>query len=243
MFLSTTTSGSGARHVALVHGLGANGETWQPLVDRMLATGDYTITTVDLRGHGTSARAKPYSIDALADDLVESLPRGLHSVVGHSLGGAVVAQAITRLAPSRAVYLDPGFHLALPTSGLRGRLFWLVPALSLVVAQVGQAREGAKIRALYSPEVRKLIDRANKQFDRSAAIDIFRDVAFHPLRVARPEVPSTVVLSDDSPAVVPDNLADALGSHDWDVRRLPGIHHDMHLEDPERVFNAISDVL
>jgi pimeloyl-ACP methyl ester carboxylesterase len=243
MLLSTQTSGSGARHVGLVHGLGANGATWQPLVDRMLATGNYTVTTLDLRGHGISARGKPYSLDVLADDVVESLPRGLHSVVGHSLGGSVLVRAVTRLAPGRAIYLDPGFHLALPTTGLRGRLFWLAPTVSLVIAQTGQARESKKVQALYSPQVLALLKKAQSQFDKSAAIDIFRDVAFHPLRVERPGIPSTVVLSDDSPAVVPEATARALISNGWDVRRLRDIHHDMQLEDPARVFDTLADVL
>jgi pimeloyl-ACP methyl ester carboxylesterase len=243
MHLSASTSGSGPRHVGLVHGLGASGDTWQPLVDRMLATGDFTVTTLDLRGHGTSDRAKTYTIDALADDVVENLPQGLHSVIGHSLGGAVVERAVARLAPTRAIYLDPGFHLALPTTGIRGRLFWLTPTLSLVIAQVGQARQGKKVQAGYSPEVLALLKKAQSQFDKSAAIAIFRDVAFHPLRVGRPAVPSTVVLSDDSPAVVPEATARALISHGWDVRRLRGIHHDMQLEDAERVFEEIRDIL
>jgi pimeloyl-ACP methyl ester carboxylesterase len=243
MQLSATTSGSGPRHVGLIHGLGGSGDTWKPLVDRMLATGEFTVTTLDLRGHGTSARSKSYSIDALADDVVENLPTGLHSVVGHSLGGAVVARAVARLAPARAIYLDPGFRLALPTTGVRGRLFWLAPTISLVVASAGRARQGKKIQAGYSPEARALIAKAQSQFDKSAAVDIFRDVAFHPLKVERPSIPSTVVLSDDSPAVVPEATVRALISHGWDVRRLSDIHHDMQVEDPDRVLIAIRDVL
>jgi pimeloyl-ACP methyl ester carboxylesterase len=243
MQLSTTTSGSGPRHVGLVHGLGASGPTWQPLVDLMLTTGDFTVTTLDLRGHGSSDRSTSYTIDALADDVVENLPVGLHSIVGHSLGGAVVARAVSRLSPGRAIYLDPGFRLALPTTGFRGRVFWLAPTLSLVLAQVGQARASKKVQAGYSPEVLALLKNAQSQFDKAAAIDIFRDVAFHPLKVERPDTPSTVVLSDDSPAVVPEATARALISHGWDVRRLRDIHHDMQLEDPERVFDTLRDIL
>ncbi|PPI06473.1 alpha/beta fold hydrolase [Rathayibacter sp. AY1B8] len=243
MLLQTITTGSGPRHVGLVHGLGASAATWGPFVERLGATGRYTVTAVDLRGHGASARAESYRIDDMAADLVETLPAGLHSVVGHSLGGAVLQRAVAGLAPGRAVYLDPGFALSLPTSGLRGRLFWAAPLLSLGVAQLGQARASAAVRAAYSPEIRALLDDAKKRFDARMAVGVFRDVAFHPVPVEAPAVPSTIVLSDQSPAVLPDALAARLEQRGWQVRRLSGVHHDMQLEDPERTFAAIADVL
>lgn len=86
MQLHRVTTGSGARHVGLVHGLGADGATWAPVVDRLVATGRFTVTTVDLRGHGESDRAASYGVEEMADDVAESLPRGLDAVVGHSLG-------------------------------------------------------------------------------------------------------------------------------------------------------------
>ncbi|PPG51425.1 alpha/beta hydrolase [Rathayibacter sp. AY2B3] len=243
MLLQTITTGSGPRHVGLVHGLGASAATWGPFVERLVATGRCTVTAVDLRGHGASARAESYRIDDMAADLVESLPAGLHSVVGHSLGGAVLQRAVPALAPGRAVYLDPGFALSLPTSGLAGRLFWAAPLLSLGLAQLGQARASAAVRAACSPETRSLLDDAKKRFDARMAVGVFRDVAFHPVPVEAPAVPSTVVLSDQSPAVLPDALAARLEQRGWQVRRLPGVHHDMQLEDPERTFAAIADVL
>jgi pimeloyl-ACP methyl ester carboxylesterase len=243
MKLSTFTTGSGSRHVGLVHGLGGNADTWTPFVDRLLASGDYTVTTLDLRGHGTSPRASSYSLGEIADDVVENLPAGLHSVVGHSLGGAVLARAIDRLAPGHAIYLDPGFHLALPTTGVGGRLFWLAPLLSLGVAQIKQSREGAKVQALYTPEAKASVKQAQEQFDKSMALGIFREVAFNPVPAVSPVIPSTIILSDDSPAVIRTPEVTRYENSGWDVRRLPGIHHDMQIENAERVFEAIRDVL
>lgn len=241
--MTTITSGAGPVRVGLVHGLGADAATWGPLVERMTATGLYTVTAVNLRGHGTSPRASSYGVDEMANDLVETLPVGLHSVVGHSLGGSVLVRAIARLAPERAVYLDPGFGLPLPTSGVAGTLFWLAPLVSLGVAQLAQARASASARAAYTPQTRALLDDAKKKFDSSMAIGVFKDVAFHPVGVAAPDVPSTIVLSDQSSAVVPDALASRLKEQGWRVRRIPGVQHDMQLEDPDRTFGAIADVL
>ena len=243
MRLTTRTTGSGPRHVGLVHGLGADGATWSPLADRLVATGRYTVTVLDLRGHGTSPRAASYSLDELADDVVETLPSGLDGVVGHSLGGSVLVGAVGRLAPRRAVYLDPGFRLSLPTTGVGGRLFWAAPRVSLGLAQLLQARGSAKARAAYPPEVRASLDGAHAAFDRSMAVGVFRDVAFHPVPASGPEVPSTVVLSDDSAAVLPDRLAEELVASGWDVERLPGVHHDMQLEAPDRTARLVDEIL
>jgi len=243
MQLHTTTTGDGERHVGLVHGLGGDGATWQPLVDRMLATGRYTVTTVDLRGHGHSGRASSYSLDEFATDLVEALPTGLDSVVGHSLGGAVLVRAVARLRPRRAIYLDPGFHLALPTTGIAGRLFWAVPPLTLGVASLAQARKTKAVRARYDAATVALLDGARERFDTKMAIGVFRDVAHAPIEAAPPAVPSVVVLSDDSPAVLPDPVAHLFEGVGWELRRLPGVHHDMHLEAPDRVFALVADVL
>ncbi|NIJ06301.1 alpha/beta fold hydrolase [Frigoribacterium faeni] len=243
MQLHTTTTGDGERHVGLVHGLGGDGATWQPLVDRMLATGRCTVTTVDLRGHGQSPRASSYRLDEFAADVAEALPTGLHGVVGHSLGGAVLVRAVEHLRPRRAVYLDPGFHLALPTTGLAGRLFWAVPPLTLGVAGLAQARKGKEVRAGYDAATTALLDGARERFDSRMAIGVLRDVAHSPVEVAPPAVPSTIVLSDDSPAVLPDPVARSLEAVGWEVRRLAGVHHDMHLEAPDRVSELVAALI
>jgi len=243
MQLHSTTVGSGARHVGLIHGLGADGTTWQPFIERMLATNRYTVTTVDLRGHGRSERADSYSLEHLADDVAESLPTGLHSVVGHSLGGSVLVRAVRRLQPARAVYLDPGFGLSLPTSGLAGRAFWAVPTLTLGVVGLMQARRGAAVKASYSPDVRALLKDSNARFDSTMAVGVFRDVAFHRLAVGAPDVPSTIVLSDESPSVLPPAMVSGLQGAGWDIRRLTGMHHDMQLESPDRTFELLQDIL
>lgn len=243
MLLHTTTTGTGERHVGLIHGLGADGTTWQPLIERMLATGRYTVTTVDLRGHGRSDRAPSYTLADLAGDVVESLPQGLHCVVGHSLGGSVLVRAVERLRPQRAIYLDPGFGLALPTTGVAGRAFWAIPALTLGVVGLRQSRRSAAQRAAYPESIRESMTRSQKLFDSKMAIGVFREVAFHPVEVAAPAVPSTIVLSDESPAVLPDAMAEGLEREGWEVRRIAGVHHDMQVEAPERTFEVIADVL
>lgn len=114
MRLHTTTWGSGDRTALLVHGLMADHRTWRR-VGPALADRGYRVIAVDLRGHGASDRApgpEAYRPDDHADDLVETLPAGAELAIGHSLGGLVLARAVERLAPARAVYSDPAWHLA-----------------------------------------------------------------------------------------------------------------------------------
>ena len=242
MELATQVHGAGPRRVALVHGLGADGATWRGLTERLVAEGGVTVTTVDLRGHGASDRAQDYSVQAFADDLVETLPTGLDVVVGHSLGGSVLERAVPRLAPASAVYLDPGFRLGLPTAGLAGRLFWAAAPVSLAVAALAQ-KWRSRGRPALSPEDARVRDAATARFDRGMALGVFRDVAHSPAPVAPPVVPSTVVLSDDSRAVLPDATAARLQALGWDVRRVAGIGHDFWLQDADRTCTAVRDVL
>ena len=243
MRLSTLTRGDGSLRIGLVHGLGADATTWEPFVDALLERVDATVIAPDLRGHGTSDRADRYDVDAFADDLVENLPTDLDLVIGHSLGGAVLVRAVDRLRPGRAVYLDPGFQLALPTSGLRAKLFWAVPTHSLGVAAMLTAR-GERGDAHETPQraLQLGID-AQRRFDRSMTTAVFKDIAFHPTVAAAPATPSTVVLTDQSAAVLPDALATELGALGWDVRRVPGSRHDLQLQQPERAVDAIADLL
>lgn len=241
MKLAATTHGDGPRRIGLVHGLGADGALWQGLTERLVALGDTTVITVDLRGHGESGRSRPYSIAAFADDVVESLPAGLDVVAGHSLGGAVLERAVARLAPRSAVYFDPGFALPLPTEGWRARVFWATAPVGLTVAALAQKRK-AKGRPPFSAADAALRDRARDRFDKAMAVEVFRDITYHPAPIAAPAVPSTLVLSDDSPAVTPDLLVSQLEALGWGVRRIPAIGHDFWLEDAEKTFAATRDL-
>jgi len=51
------------------------------------------------------------------------------------------------------------------------------------------------------------------------------------------------VLSDDSRAVVPDPVATRLARVGWEVRRVAGLGHDLWLQDADRTWDAVRDVL
>ncbi|TGO04620.1 alpha/beta fold hydrolase [Serinibacter arcticus] len=240
MKLHTEHHGSGPETVALVHGLGNDATVWGDLVELAAATGRYTVVTVDLRGHGRSDRARTYALADFADDLVETLPTELHGVVSHSLGGAVVARAVDRLSPARAVYLDPGFRLALPDTGLGGLLVrrarWSIP---LFAAARGR---GVRTPAL-SPEAKALERASQERWDRGMALAVLQDVATHPYRPTRQRAESTVILSGDAPYVVPDPLPEQLLAAGWHVVREDSLGHAMALEDPRLTWRLVEAAL
>ncbi|MBT8192748.1 MAG: alpha/beta hydrolase [Acidimicrobiia bacterium] len=85
--------GSGDRRLLVVHGVGSNADGWWR-VGPALADAGFHVVAVDLRGHGSSDTPDDYSIGAYAADLLALADRW-DVVLGHSLGGAAVVEAIT----------------------------------------------------------------------------------------------------------------------------------------------------
>lgn len=105
MDLPEFTRGAGdGRRALLVHGLSSSATSWWRIAEALVEAG-WTVTAIDLRGHGTAPRADSYALTDYAADL----PRAQWDlVVAHSLGGAaaVIAAADPEFA-ARLVLLDP----------------------------------------------------------------------------------------------------------------------------------------
>jgi pimeloyl-ACP methyl ester carboxylesterase len=88
---------AGARPVAfvLVHGLASNARLWDGVAERLVERGHRAVT-LDLRGHGRSAKPDgPYDIPTVADDVaavIASLGLERPVVAGQSWGGNVVLE-------------------------------------------------------------------------------------------------------------------------------------------------------
>ncbi|QNG19550.1 alpha/beta hydrolase [Rhodococcus triatomae] len=83
--------------VVLVHGMGGDGRTWDRFARELTGVGR-RVVTMDLRGHGRSARAASYRFAEFGSDVAElcdTLGIARADLVGHSLGGhaaSLVAQ-------------------------------------------------------------------------------------------------------------------------------------------------------
>ena len=90
IFINYEILGSG-KTLVLIHGLGANAQTWKnqvPVLSR-----HYQVLTWDVRGHGQSDKpAGDYSVKLFASDLtalISALGIGSIFVLGHSMGGVI----------------------------------------------------------------------------------------------------------------------------------------------------------
>jgi pimeloyl-ACP methyl ester carboxylesterase len=85
----------------LLHALGEEGETWEPVAAELAGT--FRMYMPDLRGHGRSDWPGSYSFELMRDDILgflDALRIGRISVVGHSMGGAV-AYLLAEAQPER----------------------------------------------------------------------------------------------------------------------------------------------
>ena len=94
----------------MVHGLGANLRTWNPLLSAL--SGSRELILVDLPGHGRSTPlAGPQTFDAYADALahfVDSQGLATADLVGSSIGGRLVLELARQGIGRHCVALDPG---------------------------------------------------------------------------------------------------------------------------------------
>jgi esterase len=89
MRLHVQRHGHGKALVCL-HGFLGSGDNLWPVADYLKAERESLLT--DLRGHGRSPHGRPYTLEALADDVAETLQAERveqADVLGHSLGGKV----------------------------------------------------------------------------------------------------------------------------------------------------------
>ncbi|WP_395366093.1 alpha/beta fold hydrolase [Streptomyces sp. YH02] len=233
MLLHTTTWGSGDRIALLVHGLMADHRTWRR-VGPALAERGYRVIAVDLRGHGLSGRASgpaAYRPEDYAGDLVETLPAGAELAVGHSLGGLVLARALDRLGPARAVYSDPAWHLGAGPDGYRAELF---------VRGKTMTREQIRGFNPHWPDEDLDTEMASvRLWDERSAYGL-REFVGADLWPARAAVPSLVTLADPSVLVSPE-AARMLAGRGFTVRTVEKTGHTIHRDDFDGFMSALDD--
>jgi pimeloyl-ACP methyl ester carboxylesterase len=87
------------RPLILVHGLASNARMWDGVAQRLAAAG-HEVVTLDLRGHGRSAKPDDgYDVATIADDLaalIEGLGPSRPVLAGQSWGGNVVLELAAR---------------------------------------------------------------------------------------------------------------------------------------------------
>ena len=222
------------RRALLVHGLGSSAQTQWRLAEGLAECG-WSATAVDLRGHGDAPRASRYRIDDIAADLLATRPTeggAWQLVVGHSIGGAAVAQAAALDAAwtERLVLLDPAI---------------VVDAEARAAVLAGQLanHDGATVAGIaadfphWHPQDVEFRVRAAKAASRFALERMVHDNDDWDVRthVARVTVPTLVVAADPAHgAMFAGALADEVLAANARVSAvvIDGAGHSVHRDNP-----------
>ncbi len=219
MRLHTHEAGTGERTALLVHGAMSDHGTWHAVRDHLTGLG-YRVLEVDMRGHGRSPRGG-YSVQALGDDLADSLPTGADLAIGHSMGGLALSLAVERLRPARAVYSDPAFAFSQVPTGAN-------TAMRRMVAEAtAESVRAANPRWSEADVEAELAGFA--AFDPDF-FDVVAESASADRMPAAPAVPSLVQLADPSLTVDAEG-ARLLSERGFTVRVVKGAGHCVHRDD------------
>ncbi|MBO0804217.1 MAG: alpha/beta fold hydrolase [Nocardiopsaceae bacterium] len=129
--------GSAALPLVLVHALGEDSSSWQGVGPALASA--WRVYAPDLRGHGTSDRSGPFTVEQFTTDLEAFLDAlGLHRVAlaGHS-AGAVPAYLFAARHPERVIRLvleEPAPPFPAARFGVPSSLDWDATALSAELA-------------------------------------------------------------------------------------------------------------
>ncbi|GGM16678.1 hypothetical protein GCM10010129_71090 [Streptomyces fumigatiscleroticus] len=218
MRLATRVWGDGPRTAVLVHGIMTDSRTWRRVAP-VIAGHGYRVVAVDLRGHGASGPADTYAADtytpdAMAADLLDTLPSAPDLAVAHSLGSAVLLPAVPGLRCARAVHVDPAW-LRRPRD---------LDALRAVKHATRQELRAAHPR-WHDDDITD--EQALATWD-PASVDALRHLPGLP---DAPAVPSLVLLAGPSERIPPAEAA-TLRRRGWQVRTVDGTGHTVHRDDP-----------
>jgi pimeloyl-ACP methyl ester carboxylesterase len=238
-------SGAGSDVLLLVHGMGANGAVWDPLLTIAAEQWNGRLVVPDLRGHGRSAHHPNYSFGTMASDLAMLIQPGDNvSIIGHSLGGALGA------------FLGTGWF---------GIDVEHVLALSVKVKwtdeEIQKGRSVAQSAVRWMPSREDALDRylrvsglasSDRPMGRSAEVGIVEEGGRYRLSLdngafgsAAPGVvglmqqcvaPLTFLTGKTDPIAPPSDFAEA----GLDVAVVDGAGHQLPVDAPEAVWQAFS---
>ncbi len=237
-------SGDGATALVFVHGWLGSGRWWDAQQAALAA--DYTVVQVDLAGHGRSGRGRVHhSIAGYADDVVavvEQLAAERVVLVGHSMSGAHVIVAGTRLPPTAMIVLVD----TLKNLDQRPDPAQTEAMLALYRDDYAGAVANILPRFLFAPTTPpEIAARLQREFlastgDVAAELvaPLYRDDYHTAARALR--MPVRAINGDLHPT---DVAANRRWLHDYEARLMPGVGHYPMLEQPDAFTAHLRAVL
>lgn len=241
------------RVILLLHGLGADGSSWQ-LQFPILETLGYRILAPDTRGFGKSTYPKdsPASIQVAAHDFVllaEKLGISQLDLVGISMGGtqalafALECQQLVR----RLVLVNTFAHLR--PHGLNEWLYYAVRFLLLHTLGLEAQAQRVAGRIFPQPdqgELRQMLIEQIMQADPKAYRAAMRALAVFNVnaRLSEIDVP-TLVVTGEKDTTVPEEVQMQLVQGIRTARQVivPGAGHAVSVDQPDRFNQILADFL
>ncbi|WP_203881971.1 alpha/beta fold hydrolase [Planotetraspora kaengkrachanensis] len=227
MILNTLEWGAGDRTAVLIHGMMGDSRSWWE-IGPVLAERGYRVIAVDLPGHGRSPRHPDGDLESFAAAVLQSVTAGPALAMGHSLGGSVLAAAVSRLRPERAVYVETPFG--------PGRVHLDAAAFAAELEEARAARTVENLRrdrSWWSEQDVAVEAEAAKLFD------VATTVSLHAGRVGGPDntpplvAPSLVIRADPS-RYISQEAGETMRARGFEVRSVAGAGHSvwygMHTE-------------
>lgn len=227
--------------VLFIHGLGSSSQDWEAQVPAF--EDRYRVITLDLRGHGQSAKPLgPYSIPQFAEDIINLMNAfrvGSAHVIGISLGGAVAFELATHF-PNRLKSLtvvNSAPELDLPFFQQITRMmavrFMSMEGIAKAAAQrFFPKSEQAALR-------KKVIERwsRNDKVAYTAAMNALRGWSVKS-DLGKITVPTLIIAAEHDYTPVANKKAYAAKIQNATVEVFAGSHHATPVEQPEK-FNAL----
>ncbi|WP_308465471.1 alpha/beta fold hydrolase [Rathayibacter soli] len=230
MTLFTREWGDGDRYAVLIHGVMSSSRNWRT-TGPALAERGYHVVAVDLPGHGQSPRAEHYTMQLLADSVLESVPAGPELAMGHSLGGLTLSLIVERLQPTRAIYVDPAFDM--PEMAWWQRM--LMPLLMRRMLKSSTDEVAAK-NPRWDRQDAQIESEDFHAFDRRVMALLSQKGA---LRVPEHAMVPSLVVRADTRGVVSPELADRLTALGFEVRTVVGTTHTINRDDFDGFLRAL----
>jgi len=110
--------GSSTRHAVLLHGVTSSARSWWRVAPGIASLG-YSVTAFDMPGHGESTLIGHHDIPHIATHITatcQALDIPIHTLIGHSWGGATALVMAQSQPLQRLILIDPLIRLN-PVSG------------------------------------------------------------------------------------------------------------------------------